>query len=316
MDVACLPAREEKVFNYEVIICTFNGERFITEQLASIVGQTVKPDRIIISDDGSTDGTLERIKNFTASTAVKIEVRVRTGGIKGAEYNFLDTLKLTKAPYVFFSDQDDLWLKNKVDLYREALAKVQEPLKPMLVFSDAEVVNENLQTIHASFLASEKLFPDRQLYFQRLIFQNCIQGATIMINQALKEKVFLSDRILMHDWWLALIAAAFGQLIFIPEKLIKYRQHYCNTVGHAHYSFRHILQKLTNLRGVAFQNRRIIKQAHAFWHLYGEALPEEKKQFLYDLITSQRFPIWQYFLFRNRIGRTTKARTLSLYFLK
>lgn len=277
------------MFNYEVIVCTFNGERYITEQLASIAGQAVKPGRIIISDDGSTDGTLERVKKFSEKTAVNIEVRVRTEGVKGAEHNFLDALKLTSAPYIFLSDQDDVWLDNKVEIYIKKINDVREPLKPLLVFSDAEVVNENMEKRHASFLASEKLFPEKQMSFQRLIFQNCVQGATVMINKALKEKVILSNRIIMHDWWLGLIAAAFGQLFFIPEQLIKYRQHYCNAIGHSHYSAKHILRNFTNLRNVAFQNRRIIKQAEAFLSLYGEALADEEKIFLNRLITSQRF---------------------------
>ena len=303
------------MFSYEVIVCTFNGERYITEQLASIARQAVRPDRIIISDDGSTDGTLERVKAFSLNSAINIEISIRTGGRKGAEFNFLEALRITTAPYVFFSDQDDVWLDNKVALYIKSLAEVRDPLKPLLVFSDAEVVSENMEKIHSSFLESEKLVPHRQMCFRRLIFQNCIQGATIMINKALREKFILSDRIVMHDWWLGLIAAAFGQLIFIPEPLIKYRQHYCNAIGHTHYNIKHILRKLTSLRNIVFQNRRIIRQAEAFFCLYGNLLEKKEALFLQGLTTEQRFFAWQYFLFRYGITRTTRARTLSLYLL-
>ena len=89
------------MFDYEVVVCTYNGERYIVEQLASIVGQTISPRRIIVSDDGSTDNTLKLIANFAATTSVPFDVQQRVAGPKGPAHNFLHALSLTTATNVF-----------------------------------------------------------------------------------------------------------------------------------------------------------------------------------------------------------------------
>lgn len=92
------------MFDYEVVVCTYNGERYVLEQLASIVRQPIPLKRIIISDDDSTDNTLAIITRFSATTSVPIDVRQRVAGSKGSAHSFFYALSLTIAPYVFLSD--------------------------------------------------------------------------------------------------------------------------------------------------------------------------------------------------------------------
>ncbi|MBB1581046.1 glycosyltransferase family 2 protein [Serratia sp. OS31] len=303
------------MFNYEVVVCTYNGERYVLEQLASIVSQTIPPQRIIISDDGSTDNTLPLIARFAATTPVPLDVRPRTVGPKGPAHNFLHALSLSSAPYVFLSDQDDVWMADKIEHYLRAVNDVSDDSQPLLVFSDAELVDSELKPLHSSFLQNERLDPAQQLAFSRITFQNCIQGATVMVNRVLLEKLKPANHMMMHDWWLGMIAAAFGQLVFIPKPLIKYRQHESNVVGSSGYGGKRILSKFAQLPAVARQNRLVIDQAANFYEIYGDSLKKEDKNFLGEMLKSQRFVLWQFFLFRFSITRTTITRTISLYFL-
>lgn len=303
------------MFNYEVVVCTYNGERYIVEQLASIINQTVPPQRIVVSDDGSSDNTLSIIDHFAARVSIPVEVRRRAAGPKGPAHNFLHALSLTDAPFVFLSDQDDVWDADKVEHYQRVVNDITDNAQPLLVFSDAALVDGELKPLHPSFLQNERLKPAQQLTFPLLTFQNCIQGATVMVNRALLDKVSSGSNMMMHDWWLGMVAAAFGRLIFIPKPLIQYRQHDNNMVGSSGYGLKRILAKLMQLSTVARQNRLVIEQAANFYGIYGDCLKKEDKKFLKEMLKSRHFVLWQLFLHRFSIRRTTVTRTISLYFL-
>ncbi|WP_265498518.1 glycosyltransferase family 2 protein [Providencia rustigianii] len=303
------------MFDYEVVVCTYNGERYIVEQLASIVGQTISPRRIIVSDDGSTDNTLKLIADFAATTSVPFYVQQRVAGPKGPAHNFLHVLSLTTATNVFLSDQDDVWVTDKIEYYQRAVSRIGDEYEPLLIFSDAELVDSELRFLSASFLQNERLNPDQQLVFPRLLFQNCIQGATVMVNRSLLKHLRPSQHMLMHDWWLGLLATTFGRLVFLPERLIKYRQHANNVVGSSGYGLKRILVKFMRLPSVAHQNRLVIEQAISFYEIYGEELKKEDKKFLERMLRSRRFVLWQLFLLKCGVARTTITRTISLYFL-
>lgn len=303
------------MFNYEVVVCSYNGERYVIEQLVSILSQTIPPQRIIISDDGSTDSTLSLITDFAATTPIPINVQQHTASSKGPAYNFLYALSLTIAPNVFLSDQDDIWITDKVEYYQRIVNVIDDNSQPLLIFSDAELVDNELCSLHPSFLENERINPEKQMTFSQLVFQNCIQGATVMVNRALLNHVRPSQHMLMHDWWLGLIAISFGRLIFIPKQLIKYRQHSNNLVGSHGYRLKRILSKLMQLSSIARQNRLVIEQAVSFYDIYYDSLKKKDKRFLEDMLKSRRFILWQFFLLRFSVTRTTVMRIFSLYFL-
>lgn len=221
-------------FNYEVILCSCNGSKYITEQLESILNQVILPCRFILSDDGSTDNTVSKVRNFISSYQ-SIELIIVEGPQKGPSINFLNSLKYSKLDYVFFSDQDDVWESDKIEKYIKAIHKFSKN-SPQLYYSDALLVDEFLNSKNITHLQYLKVRP--QINRNHLIiFCNYVQGATIclnsnlveLINEQIKETGFRD--IVIHDWWCALLANYFGDLIFIDEPLIKYRQHPNNLIG-------------------------------------------------------------------------------------
>lgn len=221
-------------FKYDVIVCTFNGASFISEQLKSILTQSILPQKIIVSDDGSTDTTLDIVQqifseaNFTAYEIVQ-------GPKKGVIANFLSALAYSSADFTFLADQDDIWHQEKVLKFSQ-MAQMQSLDVPTLTFSDARLIDEYNQEIAPSFFTYQALTPDC-LADDSILYKNCVQGAACMINRALRNLALDSlpyihlSEIYMHDWWLALLARYYGNTQFIDLPLLDYRQHHQNQVG-------------------------------------------------------------------------------------
>lgn len=302
------------MFDFEVIVCTYNGSEYIVEQLESIVAQSIQPQKIIICDDGSTDDTLDLINRFSESTPVMIEIHCRTIGRKGVSYNFMYGLSFFSSEFVFLSDQDDIWDEKKVLMYKN-IAETAPKHTPLLIYSDALLVDKSLNVINRSFLSSERLLRKENDSFKNLIFQNVIQGATVMINKNFINRIKYNDNMVMHDWWLGLIAASLGNIYFIPEPLIKYRQHANNLVGGKEYNIFSIFHKLMKFKKIKKQNKNIKAQAKEFYKIYHNEINIDDRLFLRQMIACNSLIEWQKFLLLYRIKRSTLVRTLSLYFL-
>ena len=224
----------------ECVMCTYNGAEFIREQLESIGAQTCRIDRLIICDDGSTDTTVELARDWGKTADFKVDIFVNEKGL-GAAGNFERALSLTEGDYIFFSDQDDVWLPRKVELSMEKMKSMEREYgahTPCLVHTDLRVVDRQLNLLHRSFLENQGLQhvadEDRQL--PCLMAQNFVTGCTMVINRALKEKAMpFPQDIIMHDYWLALAAVLSGHLGFVQDQTILYRQHGRNTVGAVKY---------------------------------------------------------------------------------
>lgn len=223
------------MYTYDVLLCTYNGEAFIREQINSILIQEIKPTNIIVSDDGSTDVTINIIKDL-ATVHSDVKFKFINGPMKGVCSNFLSALKYAESDFLFFSDQDDIWLANKVKIFYENLYRVNFIEKPILLFSDSYVFNDSTKNYNQTFFKSENLCP-QFLEDDSLLFRNCVQGASMMINLRLVKLCIKSlgiineEKILMHDWWIALLAKYNGECAFINQPLLLYRQHDCNIIG-------------------------------------------------------------------------------------
>ena len=217
--------------NYSVLLCTYNGEKFIREQILSILNQAIVPESIILSDDGSHDETLEVaievFREFDFNNFVIIE-----GPRNGPAQNFLNGMKYNKSDFLLLSDQDDIWELNKVEVISSKSIGLDSN-QPTLLFSDSSLIDEFGEQYSASFINYQGLNVD-VITDDSLLFKNCVQGATVCLNKALISKVSettdVSD-VAMHDWWLALVASYYGRIIFINKSLIKYRQHSSNEIG-------------------------------------------------------------------------------------
>ena len=218
---------KEKV---DILIATYNGEKFIKEQIDSILNQTYQNIQLIISDDCSTDKTREILKQYEQNDKIKIFYQEKNlGYLKNFEF----LLKKVESNFYMLSDQDDVWKKEKVEKSVEKLEK--ENLD--LVFGDLEVVDENLNTIYDSFSKYKKL--DKKIEkcigsYQLQYLYNCITGCTILSKKEYLNKILpfpTTSKYMVHDYWIGFIVSLYGKVGYLKEPYIKYRQHGENQIG-------------------------------------------------------------------------------------
>lgn len=259
---------------YEVVVCSYNGEPYIADQLHSILTQNPPPEAVLVSDDGSTDRTRAIVKQTGERS--EIPVRLLDGPGQGVIRNMLGALRHTTADYVFLADQDDLWLDHKARVFTE---RMHESARPHLIFSDAWVwYPQEPEREKVSFWQLDGLRPDNARSPRRLAFHNTVQGASACVNRALIEAMAPTAEhpdIVMHDWWLALIATGLGRVEAIDEPTLLYRQHSNNQIGSQKKSGRR-RPGLSHRRAVA---TRILRQAAAFADHYGDRLAPADRVF-------------------------------------
>lgn len=209
----------------EVLLLSYNGAEFIAEQLKSIVPQLGPTDRIIVSDDGSSDSTSDIVRRIAEKS--NCEIFWVNGPGQGVVSNFFSGIRHTTADYVFIADQDDIWLKNKVQLFRKRFHASE---KPHLIFSDALVWHPK-QNKTTPFWQQQRISPERSVHLPSLLFRNTVQGASMAINRSLINLLVYNNNILIHDWWCALHASAFGKIDWIHTPTLLYRQHSSNQIG-------------------------------------------------------------------------------------
>jgi GT2 family glycosyltransferase len=216
---------------------TYNGARFVAEQIESIRRQSLTGWSLIVRDDGSSDDTVRIVESLATRDSRIRFLRDDRGNVgPAASYgNLLDQATGYDPDYVALADQDDIWYPDKLERELDHLQKREREIGtavPLLVHSDLSVVGEDLRPIHASFLAFQRLRHVDRWPLGTLLVQNFVTGCTVLINRALlRVAVPLPAVILMHDWWLALCAAAFGEVRFLPGSTVLYRQHGNNALG-------------------------------------------------------------------------------------
>jgi len=226
-----------------VLLSSYNGARYIAEQIESIRGQTFRDWRLLIRDDGSSDGTKSIVSKLSALDD-RIEILVDNRGNVGPYPSFgflLSAAGKTDARYVFLSDQDDVWMPTKMADQLEALMSAEKAhgaSHPILAHSDLEVVGEELEPIHPSFREYQGFSHSFNDPLRTLLIHNGIIGCTIAMNRALLNIALPLPSGLHHDWWLGLCAAATGTVVSTGERTVRYRQHASNAVGaHARRAF-------------------------------------------------------------------------------
>ena len=195
-----------------VCMATYNGEKYIKEQLESILSQIGENDEVIISDDSSTDNTVEIIKAFS-DNRIKIFENQK---FKSPIFNFENALIQANGEIIVLSDQDDIWKANKIETIKKYMQKYD------LVLSDATIIDEYGNLIQESFY---KLNNSRMGFIQNII-KNSYLGCAMGFNRKILEKAlpFPKD-IPLHDWWIGLVGEMYGKTYFIEDKLISYRRH-------------------------------------------------------------------------------------------
>ena len=219
-----------------IIMATFNGQEYIEKQLESIKAQTYKDWKLVVRDDCSKDRTVEILKKFAKEVEQEVIIKVNEKPSGSAKKNFARLLQdVQNDSYVMFSDQDDVWKDDKVEITYKAMMSAEKKYGkeiPLLVHGDVEVIDENGNVIADSMFKLSHIEADSGL--SKLIIQNHVTGCTMMCNKSLSEEIvkYISDdKVIMHDYFAALYAAVFGKIIVIKRPLLSYRQHGDNSVG-------------------------------------------------------------------------------------
>jgi glycosyltransferase involved in cell wall biosynthesis len=223
--------------NVIVLLATYNGEKFLAQQIESIQAQNVSSWTLLVRDDGSIDGT-KKILSKCAAEDPRIHIVEDELGRLGPTKNFgalMRTAESQASDIVFFADQDDVWLPDKMFKQLQSLYELESRHGsgiPLLTYSDMEVVDVDLRRIHHSFMLYQRQRHEPRNPIHVLLTQNYVAGCTVAINRQLLEFASpIPDEIQLHDWWLAVCAAACGRISYIDEPLVRYRQHSSNQVG-------------------------------------------------------------------------------------
>lgn len=291
----------------EVLLATYNGERYIREQIDSILAQDFPDLRILARDDGSTDRTEEILDECASQYPDRIRVCTDGSATGHPKRNFLRLMKATTADYLCFADQDDVWLPEKISLTFEAMQRLEDQYgkaTPLLTFTDLRVVNEKLETIHPSFWKRSGLQVESIHRLQRVLDENPVTGCTALINRSMCDLAAqMPEEADMHDWWIALLAASLGAAEVVRQPTVLYRQHGSNVVGSA--------KPETSLSGLAGRtlksaNRRRARlkcerQAEALLRLHGNQMETSHRKMLAAYLDSRRSKsVWK------RIGTTVR----------
>ena len=275
----------------EILLATYNGERFLPEQIESITSQSFKDYYILASDDNSSDCTFEILRSYESVLGEKIKV-VRSN-TRSAKENFYNLLDMADAEYIALCDQDDFWESDKLEKSLKAIQRLERRYgkeTPILVHSDLEIVDENLnsqnkkmseltgisEAIKYAKKESKYLYTiSTEKSFSRYLVENNITGNTVIINKALLDIYKRPKVSFMHDWWLGLIAFTFGKVGFLNECLVKYRQHENNELG---------AKNPLELRNIKKRNKQRIRanydcmfaQVEEFLRLYEDELGKSR----------------------------------------
>lgn len=216
-----------------VVMCTFQGERFLPEQLTSIARQRRFPDSMVIVDDGSTDATVRIARDFAASMPFPIEVHVNPENL-GFARNFERAISLAEGDVIVLSDQDDVWMEDRLEQTARAFQSAPEAA---FVFGDAELVDEALQPLPGRLAdvvgfdpAARRAARDGAL-FETLVRGNVVTGATMALRASHRPLLLPFPEGVEHDAWMALLLSAVAPAVYLDDPLIRYRQHDRNQIG-------------------------------------------------------------------------------------
>ncbi len=265
----------------DILLACYNGQAYLEAQLQSILAQTDPHWRLWVRDDGSSDNTPAILKAW-AQKDPRIVIVEDGLGPQGAAKNFICLLAHATAPHVMFCDQDDVWHPGKIEKTLRCFQTLEQRFgkaPPLLVHTDLRVVDEKGEEIAPSMAAYQKLDANRTSFAQLLV-QNVVTGCTVMINQPLAAKLKgYPDGAILHDWYAALIASAFGALGAVTAPTIDYRQHGQNQVGSKNVKSLGYLARRAASRASA-QNalRQTYRQAAAFYAQFQADLSREQAE--------------------------------------
>jgi glycosyltransferase involved in cell wall biosynthesis len=281
-------------YQIDVLMAVFNGEKYIEEQITSILNQTYQNLHLIIRDNASEDSTVNIIERLIEGNPDRITLlcSLKNVGVIG---NFSALMEQSHADYVMFSDADDVWQLDKVEKTVAELNELEKKFgkdNPLLVHTDLTVVNGQLKPLHPSFWKYSHIKPQKGDALNRLLVQNVVTGCTMLVNRPLLNLALpIPESIVMHDWWLALIASAFGHIGTVDEPTMLYRQHGSNDTGAKKFSIVSSLKRHLNKKEqqkISLSKPKRFKQAQELLQRYKKLLSQEQITLLTDFVLMEK----------------------------
>lgn len=216
-----------------IALCTFNGSKYLKEQLNSLISQVRQPDELIICDDGSSDGTLEIIHEFAQRALFRVEIIINDRNL-GITKNFQKAIELCNGDLIALSDQDDVWSPQKIKQCEEIFENRPDI---GLVFTNADLVDESLNHLgydmwrRSNFTRKDQRNVIKGKANAVLLKHYLVTGATMIFRSDFKPVILPIPEFWFHDAWIALLIASLSNIDYISEPMVQYRQHPDNQLG-------------------------------------------------------------------------------------
>ncbi len=269
----------KKIPKVAVLLCSFNGEKFIKEQIESIFNQSFKNLDLYIFDDGSTDNTINIIQNFAPNHNIFLKQRRKR---LGPAHNFLDSL--TQLPNIYdviaFADQDNVWSNTHIE---NSILQLQDKVDLEALRCGRVRIIES--SVHKKYYGPQD---DSVLVTDSLIFENFVIGCTVAINQNLHKRIIntysQNSYVIMHDWWIGLLASMCGVIVLSTDPTIHFRIHSSNDTGFYPDNFYGKIRRITG----AISNRKSRKKQYAELATQIKHIPNSALQ---QVVVANVFPI-------------------------
>lgn len=261
-----------------VLISSYNGEKYLKEQLDSILRQTYQNIEIVIRDDGSKDETAEIIKSYQKEHD---NIILQEGENLGFLKSFFKLLEFENADYFAFCDQDDVWLENKIELAVQALNQADDT-KPNMVFGNSDYYDETMHLIGKG--ENHKTFS-----FKNSLYECVAQGMTMTINNEARKTILanIPEKCLFHDWWTYMICSGMGNVLYNDETIVKYRRLPKNATAEGQSIFKIFAWRIKNLlTGDGMKNIRA--QQLEYKHRFYDKISNENQKIL-DIFVQEKY---------------------------
>lgn len=263
-----------------VLLSTYNGEKYVAEQIHSILTQTYKNLVLVIRDDGSSDKTKKIVKEF----ADKYEnIRMVEGKNMGFIKSFFELLKYEQADYYAYADQDDIWLPEKISLAVKSLEQYPETM-PNMAFSNSDYYNVNMELIKEG----EK---NKTFSFINSLYECVSQGMTMVINQTAKDMIldFVPEKVFFHDWWTYMICSGMGNVAYDNVTTVKYRRDGKNATAEGEGFLKVLEWRIKNLFGKGGMKDIKMQQREFKRLFYNKVGPDEQK--ILDIFVQEKYSL-------------------------
>lgn len=293
-----------------VMLSTYNGEKYLREQLDSILNQKTDSEvHLYIRDDHSTDHTVDLLKEYQK---LYPQIEVEFGSNIGPTASYIEMLKKAQGyDYYAYSDQDDIWMLDKLQSGIDGLNTLNLS-KPCVYASCSLLVDNDMKKLGLT------QYDRRGLSFNNVLIQNLMPGHTLVFNQAMVDWILKypldTKRMVIHDYWFALNVITFGEYYFDNQPHTYYRQHGNNEIGYDHGTFGWIKQRIQRVKNQAAHD--ITKQDAYFYELFKDQLSDEQRKEIEGLLFSQRNIFTRiFYLLKAKVYRQRKFETMLFYIL-